>query len=185
MSHWRYPAIDFARDRGSRRRWHGRLWIIVAILVGVELGALAWRLQSLDAERTALGEQQQRLRVRRDAPPPPPGKELIQQLTGVRSMLGSLSIPWEDLLSAIEAAKGERIVIESVRPDAKGETLEITLTTGDFGELRAFVGRLGENDFLQAVTLVSESVDLAAASAGASGTLRATLSARWQTKGGQ
>jgi predicted dinucleotide-binding enzyme len=71
-------------------------------------------------------------------------------------MVARLSVPWEALLATLESVRGDKIIVESLRPDLAGRKVEITAQAPGFGEVAGFVERLNASKTLRQAVLVSE-----------------------------
>ena len=152
------PPLDFAHAPGRAARTRNMLFAAAALLIGIELGTLAWTLQTMEAERAQFEDQRGRLIKRlRPAAEPPLTKEMAARVQGVRDMVVSLSIPWEGLLASLESVRGDKIIIESLRPDQVGRKVEITAMAPTFGDITEFIDRVNASKTLHQAFLVSES----------------------------
>ncbi len=151
------PHLDFADGPGHATRVRHRLFAVAALVLGIELGGLAWAWQSMEAERAQLEDSRGRLlKHLHPAADPALPKEMAMRVDAVRSMVARLSIPWESLLAALESVRGEKIVVESLRPDLSTRKVEITATAPAFGDIAEFIGRVNASKVLQQAYLVSE-----------------------------
>lgn len=151
------PDLDFAHAPGRATRTRHLPLAAVALLVGIELGALSWTYQSMETERAQLEDERGRLLKRlRLAAEPPLSKELAARVHGARNMVASLSIPWEGLLGELESVRGDKIIVESLRPDPVGRKVEISATAPAFGDITAFIDRANASKALHQAFLVSE-----------------------------
>lgn len=149
--------LDFAHAPGRATRTWNMLFAAAALLLGIELGTLAWTWQTMEAERAQLEDERGRLVKRlRPAAEPPLSKEMAVRVQGVRDMVASLSIPWEGLLASLESVRGDKIIVESLRPDLVGRKVEITATAPTFGDITEFINRLNASKALHQAFLVSE-----------------------------
>ncbi len=153
----RVPRLDFSRPQGYETRSRHRAYAAVALIIGVELGVLAWTTQTTATERVQLEDERGRLtrRLRSTAEPLLP-KELTVNVQAANAMVGKLSVPWEELLSTLESVRGERIVIDSLRPDLAGRKVEIAATAAAFEDIAEFVNRINATEALHQAVLVSE-----------------------------
>ena len=185
---WRaFPAVDFARDNRARQRRRLLLWGGLALATSVQVGALIWRLQEIESERVELLQQQKRSQSVQAAPQrvsPPVDKQLNERLTAARAMLGSLSIPWEDLLQALEAAHTDKIAIESIRPEPSQGQVEIGFGVDAFADGLDFMRRLEESDALERVLLLSESHESSNGQGAGLRPLKLLIRARWRERSG-
>jgi hypothetical protein len=150
------PPLDFAHTREGAATARNALFAAVALLLGIELGTLAWALQSMAAEQAQLEDERGRLIKRLRPGDPPLSKELGVRVRAVREMVARLSIPWEALLTSLETLKGDKIVVESLRPDPADRKVEISGTAPAFGDIREFLDRLNASQELHRAVLVSE-----------------------------
>jgi hypothetical protein len=74
------------------------------------------------------------------------------------SVVERLTLPWEELLQALEAATTGEVALLSVEPDAQRKLLRITAETKNKGEMLAYVDRLGGSKRLTGVHLVNHQV---------------------------
>ncbi len=151
------PPLDFVHSPEGAATARKALFAAVALLLGIELGTLAWALQSMAAEQAQLEDERGRLIKRlRPGSDPPLSKELGVRVRAVRDMVAGLSIPWEALLTSLETLKGDKIVVESLRPDPAERKVEITATAPAFADISEFLDRLNASQELHRAVLVSE-----------------------------
>ena len=151
------PPLDFAHAPGRAARARHLLLAGAALLVGIELGVLSWTYQSMETERARLEDERGRLLKRlRPTAEPSLSKEMVARVQGMRNMVASLSIPWEELLGEIESVRGDKIIVESLRPDPVGRKVEITATAPAFGDIREYIDRLNAGKAVHQAFLVSE-----------------------------
>ena len=170
------PQLDFAKDRAALQRWRQAALSLLGLAVGLQLGLAAWRYQA-HHERLTASQQlnaQTEIAGARIANAPPSAAQ-AQEAARVQAMLAQLAVPWEDLLSAIEAARTQSITIESIQPQAQEGTVSINANAADFSAVAGFIQRLEQQERLQNVTLVSETRPDSSA-----GLLRFALSAQWR-----
>ena len=170
------PELDFVLDRRARQRWRKLVFAALGLAFGLQLGIAGWRLQSMQAQRNALDAQFRQLQgkpvlARVDTPSP----EQLRLALGAQAMVDSLSVPWEDLLGAIEAARTSRVVVEAIQPRAQDGSVRISVACPDFGCVAEFTQRLARQEQLLAVMLASEALP-----EGDAGSLRAVISANWR-----
>lgn len=175
--HMKYTAdIDFALSRAQRQRRRQLVFGVLALIFGVQLGAAAWRIQSLEAERTELQARQRQLE----------GKsarstnialtvEQTKLASNVQTMLNGLAVPWDSLLQAIEAARPPSVLVETITPHAVDGVVSISVSSPDFASVAAFVQSLMQQEALYDVMLASE------ATPDNGGALKAVVTAHWIT----
>jgi hypothetical protein len=151
------PRMDFAHGSGHATQVRHRVFALVALVLGIELGGLGWALQTMEAERAQLEDSRGRLlKHLRPASEPVLSKEMTARADAVRSTVARLSIPWESLLAALESVRGDKVVVESLRPDLATHKVDITATAPTFGDIAEFIDRVNASKVLQQAYLVSE-----------------------------
>ncbi len=173
-----FSELDFALDRAARKQ--RRQWLLAALglLVGLQLGAAAWRWQSLADARVALATQQrQSAQQGVHSNKAPLSAEQLKLASSAQAMLDSIGIPWNALFAAIEAARTPRILVESIQPHAQDGTVSISVSGPDFAALDAFLQGLMQQEQLYGVRLESEAL---ADRQGNGQALRAVISANWR-----
>ncbi len=170
------PDLDFAIGRGARQQWRRGVWAALGLLLGLQCGLAAWRWQTLDVQRAALQAQQQQLSDRRARNLQAGPTEAQTRLAlAAQGMLDSLSVPWEEMLQAIEAAAGSRVLIESIVPRAQDGSVRISISAPQFPAVAGFVKALGQQGAMQDVMLVSETL-----ADNGPPSVRAVISANWR-----
>lgn len=175
--HMKYTAdIDFALSRAQRQRRRQLVFAALALVFGVQLGAAAWRMQSLDTERTAL---QARLLKSEGEGARSKNTALTAEQTklagSAQTMLNGLAVPWDSLLQAIEAARPPSVLVETITPHAVDGVVSISVSSPDFASVATFVQSLMQEESLSDVMLASETTP------DNGGALRAVVTAHWIT----
>lgn len=153
----RAPFLDFARPQASPGRARTGLFFLGWLLLGLVVGFMAWQYQSLASDRMELETQRQSSQQRFDrANTFDPNQDTRPQLLSAKAMLQNLGRPWEKIFSALERARDDKIVIESIRGDPSERKIEITAHAPDFVSAAEFVDRLAATKPLVRVLLVSE-----------------------------
>ena len=172
----RVPDLNFARNRATGRRWRNIFLTLLCLAFGLQFGAAAWRWQAVDSKRADLESQHQQLPKksgRTDSVDLP--ADQLKAALAAQAMLNSLAVPWEELLSAIEAARTQKILIDAVQPHAEDGSVVISVKCADFAAVAEFIERLAQQGTLQDVMLVSE-----ARPENATSSLQAVISAKWR-----
>jgi hypothetical protein len=175
-----FSELDFALNRTERKRRRQALIAVLGLLFGLQVGAAAWRWQSLVDERVALAGQQRQSEqqgVRNNKATL--NAEQIKLANSAQVMLDSIGVPWNGVLTAIETARTPRILVESIQPHAQDGTLSISVSGPDFAAVDAFVQGLMQQEQLYGVKLVSE---VLSENMGNGQALRALISANWRSK---
>lgn len=169
------PDMDFASSVVETRKNWFFVFATLSLVLSVELGYATWQFQNLEEEHIHLESDMARLQQQLAQPAEiHTSKKINAQLDAAYNMVANLSIPWEDLLSALEKAHGENVIIESVRPDVDGRQVEIGVRTNGFSEISKFIERLSATGILEHVILVSE-----VSAIDAKGFSRFVISASW------
>ena len=170
------PDLDFARDRAARRRWRLLVIATLGLAFGLQMGAAAYRFQSLESARSALKSQHQHM-LGNHTPATSAALSAGQTKAAVaaQAMLDSLAIPWEGLLGAIEAASTPRVLVEAIQPRTDDGSVNISVSSVDFGGVAEFIQRLQQQQRLYGVMLASEALPENGA-----GPLRAVITANWR-----
>lgn len=171
----RVPDMDFAYSAAEAKKTGVLILAALGLVLGVELGYVAWQFQNAEGERKHLVSESARLQKRLKQPAEVPvSREVNVRLAAAHSMVNNLSIPWEDLLSALEKAHGGAVIVESIRPDVEGRRVEIGVQSIGFSEISGFIERLSATRILEQVILVSETSGI-----DAKGSSRFVISASW------
>lgn len=166
--------LDFALNRAQRSRRQQLAVAALALIFGLQLGAAAWRWQTLQGAQTALQQRQQWLQ-NKGAHANPAALTAEQNKLGLsaQAMLNSLAVPWDDVLQAIEAARPPRVVVDSIVPHATDGVVSISVSSPDFANVAALVQNLMRQESLYEVMLASEALP------DSGGVLRAVVTAHW------
>lgn len=162
--------LDFAR---RAPRWPA--WLLLGV-GGVLLADALLERQRLQLE---VAEQQRRLqgpRVARSAPKEALPEQTQREVDAARRVLQRLSLPWENLLHAIESAVDRDTALLSIAPDAERGELQLVGEARHFGAVLDFVDRLERAPALQQVHLLSHAVREDSPER----PLQFTLAARWR-----
>jgi Tfp pilus assembly protein PilN len=169
--------LDFALNREWRSNQRRAVVVVIALLFGLQVGAATWRWLALRDAHTALATNQRQLASKG-------ARTSAETLTAdqaklavsAQTMLNSLAVPWEVLLQAIESSRPQRVVVDTIQPNAIDGGVNIGITSPDFAEVAAFVNALQKQKSLRGVMLASEALPDNGGSA-----LRAVIHANWQT----
>jgi hypothetical protein len=170
------PVLDFARDRAARQRGKKVIFAALGLIFGLQVGVMAWRFQSLESARSSLDTQLRQLTgkgARTDSTLLT--VDQIKATGSAQAMLDSLVVPWDGLLSAIEAARTNRILVDTIQPRTEDGSVSISVSCPDFAGVAEFVQRLAHQELLHDVKLVSETLP-----DNGGGSLRAVISANWR-----
>ena len=144
--------LDFLRG-GRRPGWAAWALLAIALVFALDLGRTWYAL------RTEINRKEARLVARADtlkqgelirvsASPPREG-----ELTAARDTLRRLSVPWDTLFNALEAAQSERAWLLSIEPDAQNGTVMLTGEARDYLAALSYVANLEQQKTLSSVYL--------------------------------
>ena len=137
--------LDFrAERRGSP--WAGRVLLAAAAFIAADVG------MSYQSARGVVAENQARVAQR--APAAPGLKVSPQEVAVVRDTVERLSLPWDELFGALEAAASDRVALASIEPDTKAGTVTISGDGKDYLAALSYVSNLSRTDSLGRVQLV-------------------------------
>jgi hypothetical protein len=83
---------------------------------------------------------------------------LAEELKFANATVERLTLPWEELLQAIEVATTADVALLSVEPDVQRKLLRITAETKNKGDMLSYVGRLSDSRRLSGVHLVNHQI---------------------------
>jgi hypothetical protein len=142
--------IDFAA-RGLRPRWPGRVLLALALALSADAALTYGRLaSSLETQREKL--------ARSEPAPAPARKAGPEELAAVRETVDRLSMPWERLFGALEAAASDEVALLGIQPDAKAGTVLISGDGKNYLATLGYVLNLERGNGLQRVQLVRHEV---------------------------
>ena len=154
-----------ATRRGSP--WLGRVLLALAACVALDAGL------SYHAARNTLLENQARLTKRTTGPSAP--KTTPQEVAAVRETVQRLSLPWDELFTALESAASEKVALTVIEPDVAKGTVTISGDGKDYLAALSYVSNLSRTEGLERVQLVRhEQKD--------NGPVSFAVSAAWSTK---
>ena len=144
--------LDFLRS-GSRPGWAAWTLLAVALAFALDLGrswhALNQEIAMKEAQLAARAGDSRRSDVIRVSLQPPREGELA----AARDTLRRLSIPWDALFAALEAAQTERAWLLSIEPDVGNGTVTLTGEARDYLAALSYVANLEQQKLLSRVHL--------------------------------
>src|SRR5262245_33846249 len=135
--------LDFCAVRRTSP-WVGRVLLALAILVAADAG-LSYR-----AAQQVLAQNQTRLA----RPATALTKATPQEVAAVRETVERLSLRWDELFAALEAAADERVALAAIEPDTKSGTVKISGDSKDYLAALSYVFNLSRSQNLDRVQLV-------------------------------
>jgi hypothetical protein len=147
--------VDFRRAPRNAGRWAGWLLLVVACAV------LAWLADGHAAvtEAHALAQEAhdfgaQRLRARQPASDTARADaQTLTELRRVNLVIDQLTVPWDGLFQAVEAADAKGLGVLSLTPSALDRTLRLGGEARNVGDVLSYVERLVAQPTLGAVHL--------------------------------
>ena len=137
--------LDFCRTRRSSP-WIGRVLLALAACVAFDAGL------SYHSARKTLGENQARLAKR--TPGGAAAKATPQEVAAVRETVQRLSLPWDELFTALESAASDQVALASIEPDPRAGTVTISGDGKDYLAALSYVLNLSRTEGLERVQLV-------------------------------
>ena len=133
-----------ATRRGSP--WLGRVLLALAACVALDAGL------SYHSARKALGTNAARLAKRTTGPSTP--KTTPQEVAAVRETVQRLSLPWDELFTALESAASDKVALAAIEPDPRTGTVTISGDGKDYLAALSYVLNLSRTEGLERVQLV-------------------------------
>jgi len=137
--------IDFGASR-QRSPWIGRVMLAGAALVALDAGL------SYHTAKSTLGENQARLAQRTPARNAP--KVSPQEVAAARETVQRLTLPWDDLFSAIESVASDKVALAAIEPDPRNGTVTISGDSKDYLAALSYVLNLSHSEGLDRVQMV-------------------------------
>ena len=121
------------------------------MLAGAALVALDAGL-SYHTAKSTLGENQARLAQRTPARNAP--KVSPQEVAAARETVQRLTLPWDDLFSAIESVASDKVALAAIEPDPRNGTVTISGDSKDYLAALSYVLNLSHSEGLDRVQMV-------------------------------
>ena len=147
-------SLNHVPDRGL-----GNPWGITLLVAGIAsaIGLLAW-LKQLNTEFTRLNTDRQQIQQPVSASPKLAAKESQekqQEIAAVRDSIDELSLPWQNLFTALENMNNPNIRLASVEPNARQRKLKITASTTDILNMFRYIHDLSDQRVFNDILLMS------------------------------
>jgi hypothetical protein len=153
--------LDYQRKTPSGSRPG---WVVLAVAVitaGITIQSFVEASRDLERARYTLA------RLERKPVPVVRGDlnrsdsiRLAEEVKFANATVEKLTLPWEELLQAIEAATTRNVALLSVEPDVQRKLLRITAETKNKSDMLSYVGRLSGSKRLTSVHLVNHQVGI-------------------------
>lgn len=139
--------LDFVRHRPSRQ-WAGRVLLLVAAAVSVDMGLTYSSMQK------SVAASELRLAKLEPARKAPPAKVSQEELAAARDTVQRLATPWSKLFGALESAATDQVALLAIEPDPRAGTVTISGDSKDYLAALTYVLNLSRADELSSVQLV-------------------------------
>jgi hypothetical protein len=127
--------------------------VLLALAVAFA-GDVAWSYRQAQTELQAT----EALAAARSAPRVALPATTPEELAQVRETLARLSLPWEKLFGAIEAAANDQVAVLAVEPDSRTGSVRISADGKDYPAALGYVLNLRQSEALSQVQLVRHEV---------------------------
>lgn len=147
--------LEFLAGAGGRPRRVAWLALALSVAFAAWIGERhSQSQQQLESLQARQDELQQRLRPAADARLGALTAEAPKRIEQANAVIERLTLPWEDLFRAVEAADSRSMALLSLEPNARDMTLRIAGEARSIGDLLAYVDRLALQPCLKQVQLV-------------------------------
>jgi len=148
--------LDFRRATAPRWRWLG--WGLLAAAVAAAT-VFSDKLDEATQRHAAAQSRHDRLAERLRAKAPrralavvdPQTLAEVQRANGI---IDQLTVPWDELFNAVEAADARGLAVLSLTPNARERSLRLAGESRSMADLLAYVGRVAEQPALSQVHLL-------------------------------
>jgi Tfp pilus assembly protein PilN len=141
----------------SAPRWIGISVLVLALAVA---GSLVLRYSDTRHQLAALDAAHGLLNADRRPARAVPKERLEQEAKIIDAAVRQLTLPWAQMIEAVEAASSSDVVVLQLQPEAQQRTLRLTAEAKNGEAMLRYVRRLGENRVLSAVYLASHQVQM-------------------------
>jgi hypothetical protein len=150
----RVAALELDYVRADRKTlWARTILAAVAVAFAIDTGYRYVALHS-DIEQKTVVMARGKSSGRHLPPPPATPTHSAEEYSFARQTIARLSMPWDRLFSALEAAHSERIVLLAVEPDAENRTVTVTGEAKDYLAALTYLANLAQQDSLTRVHLL-------------------------------
>ena len=140
-----------------RPQWVGIALLIVALAVA---GDMVQRYRDAQHELAALDTAQGLLNVNRRPERVVPKERLAEEAKTIDAVVRQLTVPWAQMIEAVEAASTGDVVLLQMQPEAQQRTVRLTAEAKSREGMLKYVRRLGETRALSGVHLVNHQVQM-------------------------
>jgi Tfp pilus assembly protein PilN len=141
----------------SAPQWIGVSVLILALAVA---GFLVLRYRDAQNQLVALDAASGLLNADRRPQRAVPKERLEQEAKIIDAAVRQLTLPWAQMIEAVERASSSDVVVLQLQPEAQQRTLRLTAEAKNGEAMLGYVRRLGESRALSAVYLASHQVQM-------------------------
>jgi len=138
-----------------RPQWMGVSVLILALVVS---GELVLRYRNALHELAAVDAAQGMLNADRRPQRAVPKERLDEEAKIIDAVVRQLSIPWAQMIEAVEAASTGDVTVLQLQPETQQRSLRLTAEAKNREAMLRYVRRLGQTRVLSGVHLVSHHV---------------------------
>lgn len=149
--------LDFRRSASSPWRWLG--WFVLAagvvavVVFGNHYAGIEQRHGAALNRAESLNEQQRSAKPRRA--PTVADPQALVSLKRANVIIEQLTVPWDGLFDAFEAADSREVGLLSLTPNARDRSVRLAGESRSMKELLAYVDRAADQPALDQVHLLS------------------------------
>ena len=148
--------LDFRRHPSSRWRWFGWVLLIVAVMSAIVFSRRYAEIDEHHADAQGrmdrLDERVRATGLRRTAAPADP--QTLADLRRAGVIIDQLTVPWDELFDALDAAGARGLGMLSLTPNARDRSVRLAGESLSMNELLAYVDRLASQPVLSQVHLL-------------------------------
>jgi hypothetical protein len=138
----------------STRRSRLALWLLTAFAIGFAADT-AWRYREVLAEIASKEVQLAKANASRPHAVNAAAAPAVstEEIAVARETVRKISLPWNTLFQALEAAKTDRVALLAIEPDAESRTVVLSAEAKDYPAALAYVATLAEQKGIARVHL--------------------------------
>lgn len=152
------PRIDFSVSPRARRFHEIRVWLVIGGLFLSQILWNVWRYIKFEHQEEALNFAIERTLQEAHTSELKFTAKQAQVMKSVQIIVSQLSVPWEEMLLAIESSRLPSVVVEKLQPRPSQSIVTMTVSGADFKSISEFVNALRQKAVFQDVQVQSESV---------------------------
>jgi hypothetical protein len=152
--------LDFLQPPPPLAHWRWLGWLALAAAVGgtaVWSGAYSTLVQTRDAAQARNDLLGQRARSNAPRRAAPPDAQTLADMQRANAVIDQLTVPWNALFDAVEAADAQGLGVLSLAPNARDRSLRLTGEAKSLDALLAYVERMAAQPALAQVHLLGYS----------------------------